>query len=540
MRIPRFDYGPEGLEACVRASKFPWLGANITDKSSGIDAYRIFHVLANSTSGAPPVNLKIGVFGICTPSTPYLSFPGPTVSFGPIISTAKDVVTRLKEIEKADVVIALTHLPLSEDINLAHAVPGIHVILGGHDHVPFNQLEDQTLVFKTGQNAQWLGIVDLDIDVTVSESTSAPTEAEHKGQNPAPTAVRQVRVVPSWRMVASRAGVAPHPVVREIIAKYRAEKEAKEAEERAKAMADPSSALATLPNDVVIVRVDSQGSGLSTKTDDVRRKEMAFPCLVADAMRELAGREDFGLGVRFTRDEKGDIENEQAADLGVINGGFVRGDKNYSPGVTLTVADIRRELPFPKQAVILKISGQALREALEQMLTGAPVASGSFPHLSRHGELVYDVTKPPMSRISSFKIKGQDVQADQTYRVAVSIFMAGGGDGCVAWTQGHPELPASERKAVQERALSRGRSSPKASDIAHLPPAACAQVPTISELVLRYLFALGRSGASCPCTSPPCEAVSDFCLPEFSPTSLSGAAPNRVRLQAGQSFTAQR
>jgi 2',3'-cyclic-nucleotide 2'-phosphodiesterase (5'-nucleotidase family) len=61
--------------------------------------------------------------------------------------------------------IALCHLhigalqSLDEDVALARALPSIALVLGGHEHVPFAQMEGGALIFKTGQNAQWLGAV---------------------------------------------------------------------------------------------------------------------------------------------------------------------------------------------------------------------------------------------------------------------------------------------------------------------------------------------------------------------------------------------
>lgn len=38
-------------------------------------------------------------------------------------------------------------------------------------------------------------------------------------------------------------------------------------------------------------------------------------------------------------------------DMGLINGGFVRGDKTYAVDSDITVKIIRDELPFPKHIV---------------------------------------------------------------------------------------------------------------------------------------------------------------------------------------------
>ena len=45
-------------------------------------------------------------------------------------------VTELREEERCDVVIALSHCSLFEDKKVLKAVPGIDLLLGGHDHDP--------------------------------------------------------------------------------------------------------------------------------------------------------------------------------------------------------------------------------------------------------------------------------------------------------------------------------------------------------------------------------------------------------------------
>ena len=41
----------------------------------------------------------------------------------------------LKELEKCDMVIALTHMRVYQDKKLPHEAPEIDIILGGHDHI---------------------------------------------------------------------------------------------------------------------------------------------------------------------------------------------------------------------------------------------------------------------------------------------------------------------------------------------------------------------------------------------------------------------
>jgi hypothetical protein len=66
------------------------------------------------------------------------------VTFSDAIETAKEMVKVLRETEKVDVVIALSHGGVEkakdgrytdgDDVRLAHAVPGIDVVIGGHRH----------------------------------------------------------------------------------------------------------------------------------------------------------------------------------------------------------------------------------------------------------------------------------------------------------------------------------------------------------------------------------------------------------------------
>jgi len=45
------------------------------------------------------------------------------------------MVQKLREEEKCDMIIALTHMMKYNDIKLAKQVSGIDFILGGHDHL---------------------------------------------------------------------------------------------------------------------------------------------------------------------------------------------------------------------------------------------------------------------------------------------------------------------------------------------------------------------------------------------------------------------
>lgn len=189
-----FDFGPQVVLERIQESNFPWLGANVYDTDgnyfSGDKQTKVIDV----------DGVKIGFFGLVTNETPIVSSTENRVLFCPLKLTAKRMCQELKE-QGVDVIVALTHLFIDEDRQLAHEVPEIHVILGGHDHDPIVWYEKQTLIMKTGQNAYFLGKVVLSVDVE-----------EVRGE-------KQVRVYPSFHMLANK-NQHPHPKIEERILEY--------------------------------------------------------------------------------------------------------------------------------------------------------------------------------------------------------------------------------------------------------------------------------------------------------------------------------
>jgi 2',3'-cyclic-nucleotide 2'-phosphodiesterase (5'-nucleotidase family) len=66
----------------------------------------------------------------------------------------------------AKTILALTHIASKQDIQLAESVPGIDVIIGGHDHQRISppMLVNHTLIAQSGQYGESLGRLDLVID----------------------------------------------------------------------------------------------------------------------------------------------------------------------------------------------------------------------------------------------------------------------------------------------------------------------------------------------------------------------------------------
>ena len=235
-----FDFGDDVLAQRIRESEFPWLATNVKNSDGapfgGADNFWTTQV----------GDYKVGFFGLLTPETDILSSPGEGVTFEPPIAAAQAAVDALRE-QGADVVIALTHLEIADDRRLAASVNGLDVILGGHDHDPITFYEGGVLIQKSGTDAQFLGVVDLEIDAV-----------ERRGQT-------SIVVRPQWRMVSTR-GVDPDPTVGALVAKYNQQLD-----------------------EQLNVAVGETTTELESVRASVRTKETSMGNLISDAIRAGVG-----------------------------------------------------------------------------------------------------------------------------------------------------------------------------------------------------------------------------------------------------------
>jgi 5'-nucleotidase len=120
------------------------------------------------------------------------------------------------------------------------------------------------------------------------------------------------------------------------------------------------------------------------------------------------------------------------ADIGFVNGGSIRADLTYNPGV-LTKRDVLSILPFNNPVVKVEVSGKLLREILEHGVarSGANEDNepGRFPQVSGLS-FKFDTTRPAGSRVTEILVGGKPLDEKKIYTLATSDFLvARGGDG---------------------------------------------------------------------------------------------------------------
>lgn len=171
-----FTLGEEMLRSNVKTFKGEFLAQNVflTEEAAFNDAPAF-----DSASGRvfKPATIKeigdyrIGVIGQALPYVP-IAHPKrftPDWTFGIHDDAMQKVVDGLRNKDKVDVVLLLSHNGMDVDLKLASRVTGIDVILGGHTHdavpqpVPVKNAGGTTLVTNAGSAGKFLAVLDLEV-----------------------------------------------------------------------------------------------------------------------------------------------------------------------------------------------------------------------------------------------------------------------------------------------------------------------------------------------------------------------------------------
>ena len=210
----------------------------------------------------------------------------------------------------------------------------------------------------------------------------------------------QVSMRPEWKLV-STAGVAPDPEVAALVKTYE----------------DPLDAK-------LDVAVGATSVALDSRRATVRSQESTMGNLIADAIRE---------GV--------------SADIGLTNGGGIRGDRTYPAGATLTAKDILTKLPFGNVTVLIELTGAQLIEALENGVSRIEDTAGRFPQVSGL-TFAFDPNRTPGERLHDVKMVARPLDPARIYRVATNDLIHAGGNGYTTLAYGRPIIDAAGAKLM--------------------------------------------------------------------------------------------
>jgi 5'-nucleotidase len=369
-----FDLGPEGLgksiSVAAKAGRLPPIVASNTSFARTDATLTELQRLAKDGLIRRHLvierdGIRFGIFGVLGKEAIFYTTAG-AVSFSDAIETAKEMVTVLRETEKVDVIICLSHGGVvkgkdgrftdGDDVRLAKAVPGIDVVIGGHSHTELKEaiiVNDRTPVVQTGTEGQNLGELVITLD-------SSKLTVESYGLHPIDD------TIVGDRAIADEIEILKRNVTADVFAS------------RGYSIDQP---LAVAPRDIPNTFTDIAASTLLAN-------------LVTDAFRN-ATKADIGITAN-----------------GLMRAGFTRGKSGVQ-----TVYDVFAVAPLGagvvdttagSALVTAYLTGQELKHLLEFLLVDNPVHPGEYFPRTSGMRFRYDPSRPKFDVVTAIEIGDLD------------------------------------------------------------------------------------------------------------------------------------
>ncbi|NOT09151.1 MAG: bifunctional metallophosphatase/5'-nucleotidase [Gemmatimonadales bacterium] len=333
-----FDLSFPELGRRIAESTFGYVLSNVTDSLGrphfGIPRHRILRL----TDGRGR-SVRLGVVGAVLEQVrrPNLRYLPPLAALRAEIAAIKDSV---------DAIVALTHLMLRQDIELAEELPELDLIVGGHEHENWALRRGARLtpIVKADANVRTVAI----IDVAVRPGARPKVE---------------------YRLMAVTDSIPEDPAVAA---------EAKRWTDLAYEAfrqdgLEPARVIATLP------------MALDARETIIRNQENELTRLLTGAWMAEA------------RD----------AEVALINSGSVRLD-DVIPAGPITEYDVIRLLPFGGKAVMVEMSGALLRRVLEQGDINRGIGGFLLKASADMGPMGWRVGSTPLDTLRSYRVVTTD------------------------------------------------------------------------------------------------------------------------------------
>ena len=374
-----FDYSYENLQKQMIEKKFPVLCCNAFDKRTG-------ELLPFATEYAVFAHdgIKIGVIGVDTPETKWISFEKnvENIEFKDPVPIVTALAKKLKK-NGCDFIIMLSHLGLNADVEFLKKAEGVDLILGGHTHVVKQDFvyagPKNTPIVHSGCSCEHASVVTLDID----------------GISKPKMSVRSVSLY--------QKDIGEDGFIKNLSEDY---------------LKDLRSEMTKVicQNKVNLYRGVAGGNS-------------AAGYLVGDAMRTVGKADMAFLNFGGCRKSifKGNITVEDIF--------MVQPFENAIEIVKMTGAEIKHVYELSLSVPTVKIGDEDKKQALEQfncVIDGLRLEVGAgYGFLIPSGVKIYfDLSKPSMHRITKMvDMNDKEIEDNKVYKVAFNDFLVDGGDG---------------------------------------------------------------------------------------------------------------
>jgi UDP-sugar diphosphatase len=171
-----FDYGPEMLAEYLERVGYPEMALQVPIVATNMqipEGHPLENMGIESTHlKRLPNGLVLGFFGMMGIDAASVAPMAAPVTFSDRVVAAQGAVQQLRE-NGADVVIMLSHSGEGEESDIAAAVSGIDVIVGGHTHSVLQKplVVNNTLILQTGTEFQYVGMLEFAYDAATGKLT---------------------------------------------------------------------------------------------------------------------------------------------------------------------------------------------------------------------------------------------------------------------------------------------------------------------------------------------------------------------------------
>ena len=431
-----FDKGLDFLRSRLQEAHYAFISTNLTNASTEFGTrvdvpYHLYEV------GKEKV--KVAVLGITNPDAPTLNFPGSmgTLSVAEPTAAANAAAKKARD-AGASVVIALAHLgalnkdadgnPVGPAIDLAKGLQGVDVMLADHTDFAVNTTINDVLVVEN--RSKGLTYARLQIKVVDGKVTAKSAELVN------PVGV-STAALPSGQTCPATACPASFDCVsgscKRTAMAGDAELDAQIQPYRDQLSAQLDGKIAT--TDGTFVR-----DGASE-----RKGEVPLGDLVADAL--LAKYRDQGAQIVFTNG--GGLRAPLPSSYAPKDTTLVRTGCSTTTACDLVAGDIYTLLPFGNVAVVRKLTGATLWQALEYSVAKYPNADGRFLQIAGF-RFEYSASAAPGARVTKVTIGDKDIPRDDAteYTVVTNDFTNAGGDGYTMLVESTPSAGREVLAAV--------------------------------------------------------------------------------------------
>lgn len=367
-----FDDGPAEFAKFIASAKFPIIGGNF-DTTKDPD-------LKGLPKGVIVLNIageKIGVIGATTEDTPEIAAPGPNVAFESVTEYVKGAVGALED-AGINKIIVVSHIGYNVDQDLAKAVSGIDVIVGGHTHTFLGTGKGEAGPYPTlVKNPDG-------VDVPI-------VQAGQYGK-----VLGELKV--TWDDAGKVISATGAPILLDASVK---------------------------PDQGFIDRVGELGKPLEALKAEVIGTSTA----AIEGDRNVCRVMECSMG-NLIADAQLDRVKDQGVTISIANSGGLRASIDAGE---ITMGEVLTVLPFSNTLATFQISGADLIASLENGLSQIEEVAGRFPQVAGL-KYTFDKSKPAGSRlVGDVLVKEGDawvpLDPKKTYGVVTNNYVRGGGDG---------------------------------------------------------------------------------------------------------------